>query len=298
MAGDQNLLTNFGLLANCSLSIPLLKGCKSKEESHAYFKNQSDMLYKGCKLIPDRLEIRLLTGEEIAFFKKNTRIFYKWFENQGNCLIEWKYEGETGFAQKYEPIFKTFLALRLLKKDPIYLGVVYSVSPLNNQIVTWLETDPIPFPWSISGPGVYRLYPSDFEKLKQLVHALLRIDFDEDRTFRIAGDRFGRSYHNRYYEDSLIDLCIGFDTFYLKGAMGRRKRHNRGTKIADRCANFLEEDNRNKKNIKKIIERGFKLRNNVVHGSEYDLNEVRHKVEEMTDLLRRSIVKKLESVMF
>lgn len=284
----QKVKKGYGVFVNLSLTIPTLIGEKSNKKAQEYFIQNTILIRKGFDLIPNELKIRLINQDDISVLKRMP--FNNELTRMGNSIVEWTFCDEKDFVTKYNLIFKTQLALRLLKDEPLYLKKVYIHG---GKRLGWVSTPSLPTLANEIGLRSYDLYPEDIDDLKKYVESLNEIDFKKERTFRITCHRFERTYYEDDFEDELIDLCIGFEAFYLKGSKGKRFRGNRGLKTANRCAKYIGIDEEDQSKIIENVVRGFQLRNDIVHGSEYEINEVRAKVNQMNELLRKSIIKHL-----
>ena len=140
-----------------------------------------------------------------------------------------------------------------------------------------------------SEPGFLPGYEFSLDEMQNLVAILKKVktvDFDKNSSFRIACTRFGRSYLDRFDEDKLIDLCIAFEALFLQG---KRVRAPMGQVIGLACSMLLGNNIEERKMIKENIELAYSRRNDVVHGKDFDFDQIYALVPDFEDYLRRSL---------
>jgi len=216
-----------GLLSRFQLIVkPMMESPLSNEEREAYFRKRQEEIQQGIELIPNQLRIRKVNNNDVEIFKSPLN-YSRWGQDKipkiGDFLIEWEFSDLSDFNDNFNPIYKTLHALRLLKPNPIFCKNIYSFSKDLNSIDIWKILPSIP---EIGVPSItYTLWEEDKESLINIVEKLNTIDFTHDSSTRIACERFGKFYQNIYLEDKLIDLCIGFEALFLKGARAYGSRY-------------------------------------------------------------------------
>ena len=252
--------------------------------SGIYWKTSPDLwekLEKGFELIPDKLRLRIFTEKDEEIFTS----VYPYFAlnlkrgEEKNTVLELKNVSiDELFGKEFDPLTKALLAFRLLKAGGIFIDRVYGLEHG--------EIRPMTYP---SEPDLLPGYEFSLDEIENLVAVLKKVqtvDFDKNSPFRIACTRFGRSYLDRFYEDKLIDLCIAFEALFLQG---ERIRAPMGQVIGLACSMLLGKNIEERKMIKENIELAFSCRNDVVHGQDFDFNQIYNLIPNIEGYLRRSI---------
>jgi len=246
---------------------------------HEVIQRSKEEFSKGLELIPRKLRIRRVNEKDIARFP---RAFMR-PPRLSQYLVEWEYEHISEFEQEYNLIYRTWLALRLLKAGAVFLENLYSFRRGAKRL--GLEKVIMPPPRRSFSAG-YTLYLNEKEDLIEVFEKLRTVDFGHRNTFRIACDRFLRYYYEHHPEDRLIDLMIGFEALLEIGPQIR----NKGKAIASQCSKLIGKDHYEEKRICETIQKAYKLRNKVVHGDEHWENKIAETVVVIEDYLRRSIL--------
>ena len=281
-----------GLLFRFQLMVkPMMESPLSNREREAYFRKKQEEINQGLELIPKQLRIRKVTDNDVEKFKSRL-IYSRWSQDQipriGDFLIEWEYSDLSAFNDNFNPIFKTLLALRLLKPNPIYLNNIYSFIRDSNLIDTWKLLPRIP---EIGIPLIkYTLWAEDKETLTNIIEKINATDFTDDLSTRIVCERFGRFYHDIFAEDKLIDLCIGFEALFLKGEY-KQSDIGMGQVIGLACSMLLGKDQNERDKILKNIKTAFSRRNDIVHGRTTKLEVILDLLPDIENYLRRSILR-------
>jgi len=183
---------------------------------------------------------------------------------------------------EYDLIEKGLLAFRLLKPGQIHLIAIITIPPNPLSMTSMKHTSQIMRP-----TGKYDLIMNDVNKLKNIIQQLNQLDLNKYPSIRIACDRFNRSYADKYSEDKLIDLCIGFEALYCKG----EKFSPMGSTIGLACSMLLGVDDKHRHEIYYVLEKCFSLRNDIVHGKTYDNALAADLAPSLEKLLRMSILR-------
>ena len=243
--------------------------------------------------IKDESKIRRITHDEIQTLYYESDFFGGLIPK--NEIPEIKFvlycEAETEDSRKQlkqinDEFMEIFSALRLFKDGFFQHGIIRQ-TPL-----TWCSAY-TPFLLSLK-PYIrlmgkrYYLSKTEAEEFKKFYQ--FYEENDSVKLFELGIRRLNFTYERTRPEDKLIDLTIAFESLF--GEEGVRI-YPKGSFIGTACSMLLGNSNEERKKIKKQIQDGFTLRNNVVHGSTYDKDEVSEIVPILESLLRKSIKKLL-----
>jgi hypothetical protein len=194
------------------------------------------------------------------------------------------------------------LAMRLLKKGYVSGNSVFYI-PISEVVVnmppfrliewTWLQQRKL----EIWGGLPYALGFDDFQGLKRLVQKIQNIDFVKRKDLRLACGRFQRAYEEDNFEDQLIDIMIAFESLFLKGEKGNVPH---GKIIAVGCSCLLGSNEEQREEIEFFLTEAYRIRNSVVHGSEYAKPKIKKEYEiyefvsRVEEYLRESLKKLLD----
>lgn len=252
--------------------------------SGMYWKTSPDLwekLEEGFELIPEKLRLRIFTEEDRERFTSISPFFeLKLMRGQENITVLELKDTSTDelFGKEFNPLTKTLLAFRLLKAGGIFLDNIYAIEHGKlGKIIPPSEPDIL--------PG-YEFSLDEIKNLVAILNKVKTVDFDKHFSFRMACTRFGRSYLDRFYEDKLVDLCIAFEALFLQG---KRARDPKGQVIGLACSKLLGKNIDERKMIKENIELAFRHRNDVVHGNDFDFDQIYTLIPNFEDYLRRSI---------
>jgi len=216
-------------------------------------------------------------GYPVRPFREITGMtFQKRIDEFAHHAIEWHFAGKVGdpFNEHYDRFFPIKLfsdvvtSLRLLKSGQI--GRLASTHLIMG------DPSGIEGPWSVTetlnyAPSVadsfkpYRFLRDDVESLKRLFAELSTC---KNQQIRIAIDRFDRQYSRESDADRLIDIMIGFESLYLKGAKDSELRF----RLAARAARHLGHERSQRQNIFDCVTAAYELRSQTVHGAINTLN--------------------------
>lgn len=228
------------------------------EKSYSFTKDVSDVL-QGIELIPYKLRIRKINDNDIARYKKfypeNLRVI-----QEENVLIEWLCK-DLELVDDFNLMHKTVLALNLLKIGRVFLKEIYTFHEGSDSIDS--RTPVVQAPYSYFKKK-YILDLNYKEDLQNIVKRLDSIDFEKNRSLRIACNRFLGSLGALAREDTIIDICIAFESLFDRGWYNRS--YTMGEFIGMRCSKLIGKDDGEKKYIYSRLKMLFELRNEVVHG--------------------------------
>lgn len=252
---------------------------------------------KGIEIAPN-LKLRLANKEDVEFLSfYPTSIDSTIQYSLKDYVLEYSIEtvdtpeaqGEASEKIRHM-VNSTITALRLLKHGYIDANVILFITTRgkDKHASIMAEKPGYPFSWEH-----YQLRTDEIPRLTKLIKKVSQIDFEKRRAFRIALDRFNKSYYDTENEDKLIDYMIAFEALFLKG----EKTREQSTIIPIACAMLLGKTEKQRHKIKNLLTLAYKIRNQIVHGSDYQekLANQNIELEELTkqieDLLRTSIKK-------
>jgi hypothetical protein len=161
-------------------------------------------------------------------------------------------------------------AFRLLKPDFIETTIkiesarpgppelhMYSDHGINNHVDGFLFWSPQ------HGPFILNL--TEISEVRSIANKLSEIDFNKRRALRIAIDRFEKTYYEDNFEDYLIDCMIAFEALLVG-----KKSVDQGAVIPIAAAMLIGKFEVDRQDIIKTLEFAYKIRNCIVHGSEYE----------------------------
>ncbi len=238
-------------------------------------------------LIPAKLSLKKMDSDiinEKLSFQKN--------------LIPWKniivldlneILGKDIFSQ-FNLLNLGLLSLRLLKPGSVYLGPIITY-PEDRSHVSISNFDKRINPSTHF--NMMNLDKNEKQELVKTIKGVLNLDPENTPFLRIAFGRFSRYFSNRHLEDKLIDLCIAFEAFFLKGQY-KQDKTPMGVKIGNMCSGLIGNTKEDKKNTASIIRTCYDLRNAVVHGGAINEDNIRTVLPQLENNFRRSIKKTLK----
>jgi hypothetical protein len=245
---------------------------------------------RGLDLIQSKLQLRNANQAVLDWISQFRATFIMSSPDRTFALLETKIASRDAFMEE-EPnlLEKTLLAFRLFKEGGIFLNEIFTIGPgIDSEIKHLKHFEPLP-----NGTTHYELKFEEIEQLTEILRKVQLIDFKHNHSIRIACDRFNKSYLNKYPEDKLIDLCIAFEVLFLLG----EKQHSdlgMGQIIGLACSMLIGENKTERTTIFKLIEKGFGLRNKVVHGVHLNTNQISQInkiIPNLEEYLRRSILR-------
>lgn len=169
-------------------------------------------------------------------------------------------------------IRSAIVALRILKPGYVDANVILWVTTRGSDRDTSLMAEKTlrshPF-------GDYRFGTNELPELIDLMKRISEIDFSKRKSLRIALDRFERSYDELENEDKLIDYMISFEALFLGGEKSREQH----AVIPVACAMLLGQSEKERQEIRKLLGLAYRIRNRIVHGSDYEKVLTKHKLE-------------------
>ena len=190
-------------------------------------------------------------------------------------------------------------ALRLLKKSYVSGNAVLYLQTHSGEphlpVIEWswerqrkLET---------FGAMSYVFKLEELPELKELIQKVQNLDLVKRKDLKLARERFERAYEEDDLEDQLIDIMIAFESLFLKGEKGNVPH---GRTIAVGCSCLLGKNEEQRVEIESFLTEAYRIRNCVVHGSEYGKPtvgkeyEMSEFVSRIEDYLRESLKRLLD----
>lgn len=246
--------------------------------------NDKEKIRMGYDLVPKKLQLRVLTEEEKKRISTDFSSTAKPLEFEKNdvTVLELK---DTSYSNLIKPYYnlldKALLSFRLYKAGNIFIDGLYpTLHVLSIGKQNELPTRPLP-----QVTPYYKLNLEEIDGFHKIFNKLESIDFENKHTFRIACKRFENSYHSYSIEDTLIDLMIGFEALFIYGRKG-----NKGHLIGKRCSEKIKKDKTEENVIYHQLKESYCIRNDILHGSPFNISDVFQRLSALEDYLRRSIL--------
>lgn len=249
----------------------------------------------GIEIIPN-LRLRLASKEDVNLLAPYSimRETSLWFTLQ-NYVLECSLEVEEqeraiGYRKMIHIIKSAVLGLRLLKPGHIEANVILGVTTQGQEKQTGLSIEETIMP-RLDYP--YHLRTDELSDFKSLVERVLRVDLTHRKPLQIALDRFNRSYNEIESEDKLIDFMISFEALFLGGEKSRAQH----AVIPVACAMLLGKSEKERQQIRSLLNPAYDVRNAIVHGLDYEKKlasmklTLKQLVANVEDILRASLRK-------
>lgn len=250
---------------------------------------------KGGILIGPNLKLRLASKEDADFLSVyptsiESVIQYSLHDYVLQCSLEVDDDSKvlgTASRKIRHIISSAVAAFRLLKSGYVDANVILWITTRGTDRHPSLLAEKTirshPF-------GKYILRTDEISKLTDLVERVSNLDFTSRKSLRIALDRFDKSYDEIENEDKLIDYIISFEALFLEGE--GRFQH---AVIPVACSMLLGKSQKERQEIKELLNLAYEIRNNIVHGSDYEEKlrkkdlELEELISEVENILRASL---------
>lgn len=183
----------------------------------------------------------------------------------------------------WEILEAVLTSLHLLKNSMVFYESIHYRGP---EGPSWIRP-------TLDAPNIafmHALSLEELEKSRDIFYQLQKMDAKKHSPLKIACDRISRIITSKFVGDQLIDACIGYEALFFEG---QQSGGNRGLAIAIACSMLIGETYEERKKIKEVIVSGFKLRNKIMHGSDYTGEPIIKTKYAFIDYLKQSIVKLL-----
>jgi len=240
-------------------------------------------LEKKFELIPGELGIKYLNDDDKKYYEN--KFFQKDKLQHERLIIEWKHDKLDDILDINNPLFKTYSALRLFKEGPVFIKYLYTINEDKNLLVkhsnfvvpdTYMDYHQI---------YSYELEEEESQSFIQLFN-LLNKEKKLDDNIDIGLDRFHSTYLPKPARDVLLDIMIAFEALFLKDYWAG----NKGQTLAIACSMLLGKTRSERKTIQKTLSKFYKIRNDIIHGSSYNSDEIKENFYTLKNYLRRSII--------
>jgi len=173
--------------------------------------------------------------------------------------------------QLFDDVVKTFRIYRhssLFRDNRIYSEPLYLARWVKPSLI---EKDFFPDP-------IYKLAKTDIGQLKNIFRKTRSLK----KNFSVAVNRLSLGMERLSKEDKLIDYMVGFEALFTK------KKDRSLTPMNHRASLILGGNRENrKKDILSFLKGAIRLRNDIIHGHEYDIGDFDYL--RLEELLRQSI---------
>jgi len=224
--------------------------------------------------ISDKIRLRRIKKDELAKMKK---LPFSYFLGESYALLNWQtfvFEIESdSFDESERLVYKVLLAMRLFKTGSVFCKHFWIEE--NSGIRQFFSINP-PLPWAKSN---YLLTINEIEEIKGLLEKIIQIELEKNTSFRVACERFSRSFEERRYDDKIIDLAIAFESLFTDKNTSRS--NVMGQFIGLGCSMLIGKNREERNEIKQFFIKAFDIRNKIVHGLEVKIPIMINKKEYM-----------------
>ena len=235
------------------------------------------------ELIPGELGIKYLNVDDKKYYEN--QIFLNEKLQHERLVIEWKHDELEDISDINNPLFKTFIALRLLKEGPVFIKYLYTINE-DKALLVKHSNFIVPNAYmDYHQIYDYKLKEEENQSFKQ-IFKLLNKEKKLDDNIDLGLDRFQSTYFPKPARDVLLDIMIAFEALFLTGYRGS----NKGQTLAIACSKLLGKTRSERKAIKETLSKFYKIRNYIVHGSSYNGDEIEENFYTLRNYLRRSII--------
>jgi len=245
--------------------------------------------------ISDQITLRKIKADELTKMKEPFCIS---FLGESASLLNsqtFVFEVNHGnFAEASRQVYYALLAMRLFKKGSVFCKNFWIEE--NSKISQFFTINP-PIPWRRSK---YSLSISEIDEIKKLLDKITNIELGarSKRAYRVACERFSRSFEERRDDDKIIDLAIAFESLFTDEKTSRS--NVMGELIGLGCSMLLGTDQKERDDIKQFFKLTYNIRNKIIHGSEFEtpvrINSQEYQISDISSQLQeylRDSIKKL-----
>ena len=188
-------------------------------------------------------------------------------------------------------VYEILLAMRLFKTGSVFCKHFW-VEQNSEQRQFYANTPPVP--WH---KNEYLLNIDEIDKIKILLEKIIYAELENNKSFRVACERFSRSFEERRDDDKLIDLAIAFESLFTDKDTSRS--NVMGQFVGFGCSMLLGTNQEERDQIKQFLIKSFAIRNDIVHGREVKtpitINDQKYEMSDLSlqlqEYLRASIKK-------
>lgn len=214
--------------------------------------------------ISDQIRLRRIKPDELANLKKHPLSYLLGDSfsliNPKTFVFDIKAKGS---KEEDTLVYQVLLAMRLFKAGSVcckhFLHLENSklryVFTINTPIPRWVKDN-------------YLLKNNEIDEIKKLLEKIIQIELEKNASFRVACERFSRSFEERRNDDKVIDLAIAFESFFTDESMSRSRSYGMGQLVGLGCSMLIGQNRKERNEIKQFFLKAFDIRNKIVHGSE------------------------------
>jgi hypothetical protein len=155
-------------------------------------------------------------------------------------------------------VYEVLTSMRLHKPHGAVFCKLYRIEENSKTIESGCINPPAP--WK---PSTYQLSISEIEEVDEWIGKINKVNLDKNSSFRVACERFNRSYEERRDDDKIIDLAIAFEALFTGEDTTRLE--NMGKFVGLGCSMLLGQNAEDRKEISQFLEKAFHIRNGIVH---------------------------------
>lgn len=236
-----------------------------------YFAKGEEKIRKGIEIL-DNIRIRRIKVEDIDKIKQFPAVgllglYERYFSsiNQRTFVIEFLGKDDSDFEYIEKEIGKILLAMRLYKPISVFCKIIWFIEKDKTTSTVILDS-PLPRIEEIFFSHDLLQF-DELEKIAKIVKKIDRIDFDERKSFRIACERFNRTFEKYKEDEIIIDLIIAFEALLLRG---KKVQSKIGQFLGLGCSMLLGKDDKERNEISEFVVKAYEIRNKIVHGAEYE----------------------------
>ena len=115
-------------------------------------------------------------------------------------------------------------------------------------------------------PSLFELDVNEIERVNELVSKIDKLDLEHNNPFRVACERFSRSFEERRDDDRIIDLAFAFEALFTD--KDTSKIAYMGKFVGIGCSMLLGKTPKERDEINQFLIETFNLRNKIVHSNE------------------------------
>ena len=247
----------------------------------------------------DGMKLRLLSQEDVEILLTSSHLLHGTLLLPGTPVLEKCVNDKDKDYQRIDETMRNgVLALRLLKGGIVQADSLFFIlvseegqrlavkSSGNEPILQNLRQE-------------YALKFDEIAELRSILEKVHKAHATDLKNLLLACRRFQRVYTETDPEDKLIDMIIAFEALFIRG----EKIKIIGERIASDCSRLIGETEKDQEKIKEFLSKAYRIRNSIVHGSEYpqviEYQDYRYFLGAFVffieDYLRRSIKRSLDT---
>ena len=155
------------------------------------------------------------------------------------------------FIEASRRVYEVLLAMRLFKTGAVFCKHFW-VEQNSEQRQFYAINPPIP-----RHNGDYLLNVDEINEIKLLLKKISHIELEKNKSFRVACERFSRSFEERREDDKIIDLAIAFESLFTDKKTSRS--NVMGQLIGLGCSMLIGTNQKDRDKIKNFLKRLFRF---------------------------------------